>query len=132
MWRLSAVVTLRWLIATDRGSSGFACYVTCAAHITQIACIFQRGELKTVACHVRKIVKYLPADYTDVPSGRESGVGGELSRRLVKDFQGVFLSVDQKISRSVVFVHLLGLCFVVFLCFLIYNSCLDESFGCAK
>lgn len=116
MWPLSAVVTLRWLIATDRGSSPFACYVTCAAHITQIACIFQRGELKTVACHVRKIVKYLPADYTDVPSGRESG-GGGLSRRLVEDFQGVFLSVDQKISRSVVFVRLLGLCFVVFCVF---------------
>lgn len=65
-----------WLIATDRGSSPFACYVTCAVHITQIACIFQRGKLKTVACNVCKIVKYLPADYTDVPSGRESGGGG--------------------------------------------------------
>lgn len=89
MQPLSAVVTLLWLIATGRGgSSPFACYVTCAAHIIQIACIFQRGELKTVACHVRKIVKYLLADYTDVPSGSESGGGreaGRLSRRLLED-----------------------------------------------
>lgn len=43
---------------------------------------------------------------------------GGLSRRLVEDFQGVFLCASA------------GFAFCCF--FLIFNSCLDESFGCAK
>lgn len=38
------------------------------SRIGQIACISQCDELVTVACHVCKIMKYLLADYTDMPA----------------------------------------------------------------
>lgn len=84
-----------WLRATDCVFSPFACYVSCAEHITQIACAFQCGELKTVACHVCNIVKYLPADCTNVPSGGENAGGGGGAGILLNIFtdrrRGVFV-----------------------------------------